>query len=376
MTGASGYSRPDLAAPTSELTRVEAKAFKAACPGLRVAAGSVGAPRDETFGPVLGAWEAWATDAEVRHVGSSGGVLSALASWLLESGRSTKGVAAGAGESPATTQVYQIQRGHDPLATAGSRYAPCAVLDSLENDTDLVIAKPCEASALRAWNERTGAQTPVILSFFCAGTPSQQATDGLAKELGFEPKRLAKLWYRGRGWPGRFTAIDHDGSEASMSYEESWGGKLGPHVQWRCRICVDGVGESADISAGDFWRADDRGYPDFSEGDGISVLLARTERGLALIQDAIAEGVIQARPTELQQLHPMQPYQVERRRYLVGRLIGTLLFKGAVPKYRGFGILASAIRRPRRTWHEFRGTVRRLRALRRRQAEDAKVMSK
>jgi coenzyme F420 hydrogenase subunit beta len=41
---------------------------------------------DRDWGPVLATWEGWATDDEIRHRGSSGGAVSALAAFALDSG--------------------------------------------------------------------------------------------------------------------------------------------------------------------------------------------------------------------------------------------------------------------------------------------------
>ena len=81
-----------------------------------------------------------------------------------------------------------------------------------------------------------------------------------------------------------------------MSYDESWGGVLGPATHWRCKLCADGVGESADVVAADLWRVDERGYPVFTEGPGSSALIARTERGLEAVRAAAAAGALVLRP--------------------------------------------------------------------------------
>src|SRR5690606_38740893 len=107
------------------------------------------------------------------------------------------------------------------------------------------------------------------------------------------------LRYRGDGWPGDFVAEDREGHRGSVSYDDSWGKTLGPTVQWRCKLCADGVGESADIVAADLWESDSRGYPVFEDRPGISALIARTARGRAEILRAIEAGVIQVETSSL-----------------------------------------------------------------------------
>ena len=321
----------------------------------------------------MSAWEAWAADPEIRYRGSSGGVLSALAAWLTQTGQASSVLGAAANpDAPRRTISVTITDRETALAAAGSRYAPVAALagpSALEPGTALV-GKPCEASAARrllACGDTPGDDQPVLLSFFCAGTPSQLATDRLVKDLGLpDDTPLRQLWYRGRGWPGRFTAETIGGRQVSASYDDSWGKALGPSVQWRCKICPDGVGESSDISAADFWRTDERGYPDFTDGAGCSAVLARTARGQQLLEHAFAAGVLVGRPMELDDLARVQPLQVSRRTTLIGRMVGSTLAGRPVPRYRSFGLLRLGIGAWRETLRTGRGTHRRVRQGRRR----------
>ena len=340
--------------------------FRAACPGLRVeAVRNEGSTRHPVLGPIVGIWEAHATDDSVRTKASSGGVLTALNLFLIETGRASKVLSATADSTnPRTTVPVTIMTREQALAAAGSRYAPTSTLSHQKAFLPgvAITGKPCEVSAYRAYSRVNDAELPFLMSFFCAGTPSQQATDDLVEKLGIpRDVPLANLWYRGNGWPGEFTATSVDGDTVSTTYTESWGAALGPTVQWRCRICPDGVGESADITAGDFWEADEKGYPEFSDKPGRSVLIARTQRGYELVLEAARAGVLSINPTNPDVVASMQPYQTSRRQFLLPRLLGSRILLGAVPYVSGFGILKSALRNPIRSYKELRGTVTRIR---------------
>ncbi|MFP7760255.1 Coenzyme F420 hydrogenase/dehydrogenase, beta subunit C-terminal domain [Marisediminicola sp. LYQ85] len=319
-----------------------------------------------TMGPYLGVWRSWATDPEVRWAGSSGGVLTALSAWLIDSGRAARSTGARSAANPRRSVPVTITTKRDALAAAGSRYTPVAGLanaDVLRSDT-AVTCKPCEASALSTLApllSTDGSETPIILSFFCAGTPSAHATDALLAELDVSPvDAVDELWYRGRGWPGRFTAASR-GRTVSADYDTSWGKTLGPTTQWRCKVCPDGVGESADVVAADYWRVDSRGYPEFTDGDGDGALIARTPRGLAIIEAAVDAGVIHVEPVPMATLAAVQPLQDKRRRLLAARTLGSLLAGRAVPRYRGFGLISLSVAQPRRALEAARGTFRRVR---------------
>jgi coenzyme F420 hydrogenase subunit beta len=229
----------------------------------------------------------------------------------------------------------------------------------------LTVGKPCEVSAVRAVADLRGERPPLLLSFFCAGTPAQRATDGLVRSLGGDPDDVVDLRYRGDGWPGSFVARSSDGRSVRTGYDESWGKHLGPTTQWRCKLCPDGTGESADVVAGDFWLADDRGYPLFAEQDGRSALIARTAAGRELVEAAVAAGALVVEAVDLDAVAAVQPLQVNRRRTLWGRLMGARLASRAVPRYRGFGLLRAGLAEPRQTVRAGRGTWRRSRSARR-----------
>ncbi|MGP5226451.1 Coenzyme F420 hydrogenase/dehydrogenase, beta subunit C-terminal domain [Arthrobacter rhombi] len=346
-----------------------AKVFKQSCPGMTVRSNDdPDLKRHETMGSFVGVWSGHAIEAETRYRGSSAGVLTALTTWLLESGQTTRVAGARAGDDPRRTVPVTITTKEEALASSGSRYAPVATLDNCDilAQGTAVVGKPCEVSALRAFHgvaskTEASSPTPLMLSFFCAGTPSSHATEALIARLGFPAGEIPKaLWYRGRGWPGRFSATLR-GTTRSMSYDESWGDVLGPATQWRCKVCPDGVGESADIAVADYWQSDASGYPMFVEADGSSAIIARTIRGRETLLRAAKAGIIALEPIKINSLADVQPFQVQRRKTLLPRLVGSLLAGRLIPKYTGFRLTKLARERPRIFVRVARGTVRRIR---------------
>lgn len=347
-----GFARPTLVAPSTASTDAE-RLFAQACPGRVVrAVHPRNVERHPTMGPVVAVWEAWATDAQIRFAGSSGGALTALADWIRSTGRATRVVGATAAPDARRSVAISITTREEALAAAGSRYAPVTTDSSTVQPGGATIGLPCRISAMRSLDDSQASE--ILLSFFCAGTPSQLATDSLAASVG-APGQPASLRYRGNGWPGRFAVQHADGSVASLSYEQSWGEHLGRAVQQRCKLCPDGVGESADVSAADLWDADESGYPRFTDRDGVSALIARTARGYELVVEAAAAGVLELHPIRIERLAAVQPYQDQRRRTLAGRLLGSVLAGRRVPQYRGFGLLALAAGRWRESVRAARG---------------------
>jgi coenzyme F420 hydrogenase subunit beta len=343
-----GFPRP---VQVADLSPAEEATITAICPGLGQTVDAAGRRDDVLWGPYLTVATGWASDPDTRHSGSSGGALTALALHLVEDGvvDAVLTIRADA-DRPMGNSTTILTTRADLLEAAGSRYAPSSPLSLVplavsSGRRHAFVGKPCDAAALRAWSERdarVAAAFPVILSFFCAGVPSTRGGERLLEAMGADARALKQFRYRGNGWPGRATATLADGSERSMSYHDSWGGVLSKHVQHRCKICADGTGTAADIVCADAWEADEAGYPLFDEKDGISLILARTEKGARLVSDAAAKGRVVLTPFDIAGLDRIQPGQRDRRRAVLARLAALWLIGRPVPRYRGLGLVAAA----------------------------------
>lgn len=362
----SGYMRPQISPRQSnkqESGKSDASLFRSICPGVSLTRPtSANRTDDLVFGPFVSSWEGWAVEPEVRFAGSSGGVITALCKWLLEMGETTSVVGSKGGEGdPRRTVSVSLSDPQGVLSMSGSRYAPVANMERFDpvDDAMTFVGKPCEASAARsAVDVMSRSDGPLLLSFFCAGTPSQHGTDRLVESLaGSEP--VVSVRYRGDGWPGSFTVAGASGTVGSMSYDESWGRHIGRDIQWRCKICVDGTGGHADIAVGDFWKADPNGYPVFDSADGNSVVIARTERGHDVLVRAFNAGVLALKPLDLKNVASVQPLQVERKTTLLGRLAGRLIALKKTPRYYGYRLIRLALSDPVRVLRAAVGTARR-----------------
>jgi coenzyme F420 hydrogenase subunit beta len=355
-----GYMRPEV--EPGHHSRAQVREFRTICPGSRLEA-PVPKERSEhpTFGPYVEAFQGYAVDPAIRRAGSSAGILTALAAFMTNVGIVREVAAVGPGNDPLRSVPVRIVDRDTALRAAGSRYAPVSVLSpsALADESVGLVGKPCEVAAAAQLDRARGLDSPIRLSFFCAGVPTQKATVDLVRAIGVDPERTEDLRYRGDGWPGQFVASDRLGNRGAVSYEESWGGHLGKTVQWRCKLCPDGTGAHSDVSVGDFWEADDKGFPVFADGQGNSVVIARTSRGLALLRQASAAGVIHLEPVDLDQVAGVQPLQVRRKQQLAGRLFGRRLAGRRIPRYYGYGLLRHAAPYLRQNIQAAVGTARR-----------------
>ncbi|HEU4687975.1 MAG TPA: Coenzyme F420 hydrogenase/dehydrogenase, beta subunit C-terminal domain [Vicinamibacterales bacterium] len=343
----------------------------AICPGARVNGnleiGSLPKPQeaDHEFGPTLEIWEGWASDPEVRYKASSGGLLSALSLYCIEQGGF--GGVIHAGMDPATPWMNRnhVSRDRDGImARTGSRYAPsapCSAIGNIEKSDKphVFIGKPCDASAVSELRRRDPAvqrSVGLVLTFFCAGTPSTRGTLDLMDGLQSGPDRIREVRYRGEGWPGKFRVITETGEEKkTLSYKESWG-KLTSYRPLRCNLCPDGLGRVSDIACGDAWdQYEEDGDP------GRSLVLVRTELGRQILHAAMQAGYVTLKRVESGNVLKAQANLLQRRRQLFGRLLAFRLLGAPVPRFEGFSLLRSWLAiGPREQARTILGTMRRI----------------
>jgi len=295
----------------------------------------------DMWGKVLKAVGAHASDEVVRKQASSGGVLTALAIYLLESGKVDGVIQVCASKEKPTETICRVSESKEQvLECSGSRYAISVPWLNLSEQIKegmryAAIGKPCDIVALRRLREFDDKYRNILylLSFFCAGLPSKDANKELLKQLGCREEDCVSLSYRGNGWPGDATAVDKAGNEYRMEYGKAWGDILGRDVHPYCRLCIDGIGEAADIACGDGWYIKDN-QPDFSERDGRNIVFVRNEAGLKLMKDAVEAGVLVAEEWEdLEQLQIIQKYQYVRKATMRAKVLGYHVCGRKTPKY-------------------------------------------
>ncbi len=298
---------------------------------------------EKSWGNVYEVWEAFALDPQIRHAGSSGGVITALSLYCLEQEKMAHVLHTKADPQMPYLNITACSTNKEQLmAGTGSRYAPsspCEKLDSIENAHApcVFVGKPCDVAAVhkvRTLKPKLHQNLGVVISFFCAGVPSTKATLKLIKNQGVsDEKTVQSLRYRGNGWPGLWTVNykeDDKVKQQQLTYAQSWG-ELQKDRQWRCYICPDHIGEFADIAIGDPW------YREIQEGDeGRSMIVVRTERGREIVKAAAEAGYLVLEKSDPTILPQSQPNLEQTKAWLWGRLFALKIAGAAVPKYTGF----------------------------------------
>ena len=370
-----GYLRPRILAP---LDRATEDAILETCPGVRldepldpVRHGSE-AREDASFGPWIRAWKGHAADPEINHMASSGGALTALGIYLLESGKVDfiAHVAADAA-APMRTVSHVSRTREDVLRAAGSRYGPAAPLDDFLGLLDCgqpfaVIGKPCDISGVHNMRRRDPRVNDLVrytLAFSCGTFAPLDTSRGLLERQGFPggaagEENLSLFRYRGYGCPGPTRAIDKAGNIYDETYQEFCYGPVGWPHQFRCKLCADPTGEATDVSVADAWEG---GGPTEEEWGGENMFISRTPRGDSLMADAIAAGVLDVADDDIATLYRVQPHQAVKKQGLNARLAATAESGYPVPDFRNMRLDAAQAQRDRHFYEQnFEGTRMRI----------------
>ncbi len=272
----------------------------------------------DIWGNVDAAYVGWAKDEKIRFRAASGGALTEICSYLLES-NSVGGIIQTTfrDNDPTKTKTVVSYTAEEVRSRCGSRYSISSPLKEIlsiveEGKRYAFVGKPCDVMTLRLYmniHPELKNSIRLLLSFFCAGEPSAAAQDRLLEKLKVSKKNLKGLTYRGNGWPGYTTAETSDGRESKLEYKVAWGQYLGRDIRKICRFCLDGTGELADIVCADFWQLDSEGKPDFSEHEGRNIIISRSKDATEVVEQAIKQGYLTTECTFTDKMDSFRKYQ-------------------------------------------------------------------
>jgi coenzyme F420 hydrogenase subunit beta len=263
----------------------------AVCPPENPLVEASPAGADALIGRYTSLSRAYASDPAVREAGSAGGVVTALLLWALEQDLIDGAlVVTGDPQHPARPLVMVARTPEAIRAAAQSRYclAPVnAVLKQIRREPErlAVVALPCQAHGLRLAQGLNLAFThkiTLIIGIFCGFNVKSQGTAYLLHKLGMGPDEVRNLEHRGGPWPGGFRAVTHDGREGFIPKHQYTYVHL-MYAPEGCWYCPDLAAEFADVSVGDYWVGDARGY---------SMVIGRTAAGQALLDGAATRGKV------------------------------------------------------------------------------------
>lgn len=245
---------------------------------------------DEVAGVALDIVLARATDPAVNRSGQDGGLVSALLIWALEHEVIDAAlVSALEGDGTTWKAVPTVARTpEEVMAAAGSRYTysanTMAYPQAIEHGAEklALVGMSCQASVPAVMRTRKAGKVARRLALSIGLLCSKTFDDAIFPELfearyGLARQDIAKINIK-----GVFQIWTRDGAyhEVPLKEGHAW-------TRQGCLQCPDFAAEHADIATG--------GIGAFSDW---TLTIVRTEQGRTLLDGALADGVIEARPAD------------------------------------------------------------------------------
>jgi len=266
-------------------------------------------------GVFLKAFLGYATDRAVRESATSGGIGTGLPQYLVESGKARGAFAVVPDDAHPWKPRAIIARTRQDFARAALSKYPACSMNHLFRQIDreagpfVFTGLPCHVHGLRKMaelNKKIGDQVALVIGLVCHSCLDHQALRDIFDTYRIDGKDIAKVEYRGGKLPGYIRALTEKGDWAYLPYPQLGPDRYRPnakecltlffkfHSPSRCRLCIDAMAEFADISIGDPWV---KGWEaERKLRGGYSFIIARTGRGLRVLEDAQRAGAIALEP--------------------------------------------------------------------------------
>jgi len=315
-------------------------------------------PSDPITGEVVAIRAGYATDRTIRSTAASGGVTTALLTYLFDKGEIDLAYCVCAGNAPTEAKGRIVRHRGELNQIHGSTYHPADFGAEL---TQLVqgggrfafVGLPCEVAGLEMLKRKKPelAERHVLsIGLFCGGINAYGGIGYYLEGFGIPWDDVGEIDYRYGPWPGhirlRRKSTGEQVSVPRIHGNSRWKilryvvGFQGYWMLPRCRMCPDQIGDFADIAVGD------PHLPRFRQrnGEGFSAIVTRTRRGEETIRRAIAAGYVAEEPLSREELVRSQGYTLDNRRHCeaYGRVAPWFGLK--YPNIKVYGALSRSVR--------------------------------
>ncbi len=255
-------------------------------------------PDASHFHTFIGSYErigiGYAADPAVRREGASGGIISAVLIWLLKNNKIDGAVVLGMSKSePWLTEAFIATTPEEIIQGAQSKYIISSTNDILPQIAAFkgklaYVGLPGQIQSIRKLQRMKHPAVKnitYIFGPFYGNTLHFSSVNSFLKTHGEKDYRnITKLYFRYGEWPGNMRVELKSGRVIEL--KKFHANYLIPfHILRNSLYCTDLTNEFTDISGGDAWA------PVYEErGKGFSMVISRSKKGDALLQEMVDDG--------------------------------------------------------------------------------------
>jgi len=267
-------------------------------------------PNDWRLGHILGIWTGYSSNANLRSKSSSGGVTTAVLSYLLDKKYIDAAVVAcqGTHETPLRTGWRLVSDSDELHLYSQSVYVGVPMLSCLNkldvNKKYAITVTPEDCSALREL-QCQGIEAALTIKYvlgpYTGTTLSAAALPGMFKFYNVSPKDtpLSVKWRAGL-WPGYFEANFKSGKK--IKAKKVYYNFLIPFYLSKVSLTsMDFANDFTDLSVGDAWSPKFEG-----KSEGHSVVVCRSSKMHLILSSMINENLLimeEVEPLEASNMH-------------------------------------------------------------------------
>jgi coenzyme F420 hydrogenase subunit beta len=260
------------------------------------------------IGDYKNSWFAYASSENIRQGAASGGVITALLTYLLKDEIDGALVCINFIEEGKVRPRFLIAEDGDTLLSAqGSKYI---AVDFNHGALPLIrqfkgklaiVALPCDTTLLRHACENDPnlkEKVAMIITLFCVHNSLPELTDLVIQKLTPRNATLSKFRYRQGHWRGSMSAEFNNGTQVvkPFSFFSDYQ-NLYFFCQQKCLHCNDHTGYSSDISIGDIWSLRMKENP-----IKHNAVITRTSVGDTAFQRTVNAGEITASQVSIEEI--------------------------------------------------------------------------
>jgi coenzyme F420 hydrogenase subunit beta len=247
---------------------------------------------DIFHGICLAGYVGYASDEAIRQKSQSGGIVTALLCYLLEQNEIEGAIVNNLNAQTRRPQAIFASSKSEIIGACGSYYAQSPVVKTILEHSDkntAAVVLGCQAESLQLIRENYPDITlpKYTIGLICAGQHSGDMIDDLITQSECDANQISEFRFRdkGRGWPGDV--------HVATSTKDCWLPKESRlrlkqvYELHRCIICYDQMNIFSDIVCGDPWGISHKQQP-----EGHTVVIARTEAGREILENAARDGAI------------------------------------------------------------------------------------
>ena len=271
-------------------------------------------PKSWLTGTISGVYTGFCKDEQVRRNSSSGGVITAVLTTLLETGRIDSAIVVTQGiPEPEKASVVIVSTAEGIRAASQSVYIPVSTLDVLHKlDPEKKYAITClpEQSAALRYLQHKGHPQALSIRYILGpytGTAIYPAAITTFKSInGVKPRdRVSSLKWRAGEWPGYLEILTESG-KVLRSPKVYYNFLIPFFVTNTSLQSMDFANEFADLAVGDAWS------PEFeSQGQGFSVVVSRNESMTSILSEMKQHGSLSLEEAPEESAYSMHGHMID-----------------------------------------------------------------